>query len=334
MFNAGDHDPVIAGVFVELIGSGLNVEPEQIGATWLKVGVVSGLTVIVIVAFEAHCPFVGVKVYVFVEVLIKAGDHVPVIEGVFVELIGSGLNVKPEQIGATWLKVGVVRGFTVIVIVVFEAHWPAVGVKVYVVVAELFNAGDHVPVIAGVFVELIGSGLNVEPEQIGVTWLKVGVVRGFTVIVIVVFEAHWPAVGVKVYVVVAELFNAGDHVPVIAGVFVELIGIGLNVEPEQIGATWIKVGVVSGFTVIVIVAVEAHWPFVGVKVYVVVEVLIKAGDHVPVIAGVFVELIGSGLNVEPEQIGATWLKVGVVSGFTVIVIVAFEAHCPAVAVNV
>jgi len=33
------------------------------------------------------------------------------------------------------------------VIVAVEAHCPAVGVKVYRVVAALFNAGDQVPVI-------------------------------------------------------------------------------------------------------------------------------------------------------------------------------------------
>jgi transcription antitermination factor NusG len=69
-------------------------------------------------------------------------------------------------------------------------HWPAVGVNVYVVVAVLFIAGDQVPVIAGVLVELVGKAVKVAPEQIGATALKVGVMLGFTVIVSVVVVAH------------------------------------------------------------------------------------------------------------------------------------------------
>ncbi len=44
-----------------------------------------------------------------------------------------------------------------------------------------------------------------------------------------------------------------------------------------------KVGVVGWLTVTVIVVVVAHNPVVGVNVYVVVVVLLIAGDHVPVI---------------------------------------------------
>ena len=47
---------------VEVVGSGVKVAPEQIGATALNVGVTFGLTVIVIVAVVAHCPALGVKV--------------------------------------------------------------------------------------------------------------------------------------------------------------------------------------------------------------------------------------------------------------------------------
>ncbi len=61
---------------------------------------------------------------------------------------------------------------------VVPAHKPAVGVNVYVVVAVLFIAGDHVPVIP--FVE-VGGSVNAVPEQIGPTWLNVGVVDGVTV---------------------------------------------------------------------------------------------------------------------------------------------------------
>jgi len=56
--------------------------------------------------------------------------------------------------------------------------------------------------------------------------------------------------------VVAVLFNAGDHVPVIP--FVEVVGNGLSVAPEQIGPTAANRGVTFGLTTIVIEAVEAH----------------------------------------------------------------------------
>ena len=60
MFSAGDQDPVIPSL--DVVGSALNVAPEQIGATALNVGVMFGLTTIVNVAVVAHCPAVGVKV--------------------------------------------------------------------------------------------------------------------------------------------------------------------------------------------------------------------------------------------------------------------------------
>jgi hypothetical protein len=61
---------------------------------------------------------------------------------------------------------------------------------------------------------------------------------------------------VKVYVVVAVLLIAGDHVPVIP--LLDVVGNAANVAPEQIAATCVNVGVTIGLTVIVIVAVEAH----------------------------------------------------------------------------
>jgi phosphate starvation-inducible membrane PsiE len=90
---------------------------------------------------------------------------------------------------------GAVVGLTVIVKVVVVAHKPAVGVKVYVVVAVLFKAGAHVPVIP--LVEVVGSALNVPPEQMSATGVKFGVTNGSTVMVMLVVVAHWPAVGVK-----------------------------------------------------------------------------------------------------------------------------------------
>ena len=52
--------------------------------------------------------------------------------------------------------------------------------------------------------------------------------------VMVVALAHCPAVGVNEYVVVAEVFIAGDQIPVIP--FVELVG-NVKAVPIQTGAT-------------------------------------------------------------------------------------------------
>ena len=60
------------------------------------------------------------------------------------------------------------------------------------------------------------------------------------------------------------LFNAGDHVPVIP--LLDVVGNADNVEPEQIAAACVKVGVTFGLTVMVIVAVVAQSPAVGVNV--------------------------------------------------------------------
>ena len=121
---------------------------------------------------------------------------------------------------------------TIIVIVVVIAHKLFAGVKVYFVVAKLFNDGAQVPDIP--LFEVVGSANKVFPEQIGAACVKIGVTE-FTVIVIVAVVAHNPAVGVKVYVVVAKLFSVGNHVPAIP--FVEVVGKAAKVAPEQIGAT-------------------------------------------------------------------------------------------------
>ncbi len=67
----------------------------------------------------------------------------------------------------------------VIVIVAVVAHWPAVGVKVYAVVAVLFIVGDQVPVTP--LFEVVDKADKIAPEQIGATWLNVGVIAGFTI---------------------------------------------------------------------------------------------------------------------------------------------------------
>ncbi len=112
--------------------------------------------------------------------------------------------------------------------------------------------------------EVVGKAASIPPEQIGVTAVNVGVIFGLTVIAKVAVVAHCPVVGVNVYVVVAVLFNAGDHVPV--NELLEVVGKAESVPPEQIGATAVKVGVIFGLTVIVEVAVVAHCPVVGVNV--------------------------------------------------------------------
>ena len=58
----------------------------------------------------------------------------------------------------------------------------------------------------------------------------------------------------------------------------------------------------------------------------------NAGDHVPVIP--LFDVVGNALSVLPPHIAATALKVGVTTGFTVMVNVAVVAHCPVVGVNV
>src|SRR5260221_8966257 len=106
------------------------------------------------------------------------------------------------------------------------------------------------------FSDVVGNAANTAPEQIAATGLNVGVMFGLTVILNVVVAAHWPAVGVKVYVVVAVLLNAGDHAPVIP--FSDVVGNAANTAPEQIAATGLNVGVMFGLTVMLTVAVVAH----------------------------------------------------------------------------
>ena len=113
---------------LEVRGNAASVAPEQIGATAVNVGRMFGLTVMVKVVVVAHCPPVGVNVYVVVAVLLSAGDHVPVIPSLDVR--GNAFKVAPEQIGAIAVNVGVTLGLTVMVNVVVVAHCPAVGVKV------------------------------------------------------------------------------------------------------------------------------------------------------------------------------------------------------------
>ena len=188
------------------------------------------------------------------DVLFKLGFHVPLIAGLLVELVGRTDNVAPEHIGATCVNVGIMFGFTTMVIVAVVAHCPAFGVNVYVVVVVLFKLGFQVPWI--LLVEVVGSADKVAPEHIGATCVNVGVTLGFTTMVIVAVVAHCPALGVNVYVVVVVLFKLGFQVPVI--LLFDVVGSAANVVPEQIGDTCVKVGVTFGFTTMVILAVVAH----------------------------------------------------------------------------
>ncbi len=97
----------------------------------LKLGVIFALTVTVNVIDNAHCPAVGVKVYVPLAVLLTgAGLQVPVM--LLVDVVGNAGTVPPLQIlnVVPKLNVGVIFGLTVTVNVVGNAHCPAVGVNV------------------------------------------------------------------------------------------------------------------------------------------------------------------------------------------------------------
>ncbi len=126
--------------------------------------------------------------------MLRAGDHVPEIP--FSEVVGKGAKDAPAQIGPIGLKFGVIPGLTTIVADSVNAHCPRLGVKMYVVVAALFNAGDHVPEIP--FNEVVGKGASAAPEHIGATLAKVGVLLVPIVMVKDVVSAHCPRSGVNV----------------------------------------------------------------------------------------------------------------------------------------
>ena len=107
------------------------------------------------------------------------------------------------------------------------------------VVAVLLIAGAQVPVTA--FVEVVGR-LKLPPLQIAEICVNVGTVLGLTVTESEAVVAQPALVGVNVYVVVAVLFTAGDHVPEIE--FVDVAG-NVNTSPLQIGAIGLNVGVVD-----------------------------------------------------------------------------------------
>jgi hypothetical protein len=128
---AGFQVPVIP--LDEVVTNVGTVPPLQIDkdVPKLNVGVRIGFTVTVNVVVVAHCPAVGVNVYVPVTVLLTmAGLHVPVI--LLVDVLGNVGTVPPEQIVSVVpkLNTGVMLGVTVTVKVAVVAHCPASGVNV------------------------------------------------------------------------------------------------------------------------------------------------------------------------------------------------------------
>jgi hypothetical protein len=124
---AGNHVPVMP--LFEVVGK-LIVLPAQIAATCVNAGVVLLFTAIVIVVVVAHCPIVGVNVYVVVAVLLISGDQVPVMP--LFEVVGK-LNVPPAQIAGTCVNVGVTDGLIVRCnVATLSQPLLAIVVKVYV----------------------------------------------------------------------------------------------------------------------------------------------------------------------------------------------------------
>lgn len=182
--------------------------------------------------------------------------------------------------------------------------------------------GDHVPVIP--LLEVVGKTGATEPLQMVPIAVNVGVMLELTVIDSVVPALHCPPVAVKVYVPEVVLLTvAGFHVPVIP--LSEVDGRTGTAPPAHTSVGILNVAVTIGFTVKGKVAVVAHCPVAGVKVYVPEVVLLTvAGLHVPVIP--LVEVPGKTGAASPLQIAASALKVGVTAVFTVIGILAVDAH--------
>ena len=116
-----------------MVGNAGTVPPAHIlnEVPKLNVGAMFGATVTVNVVGNAHCPAVGVNVYVPLAVLLTVdGLQVPVTA--LSDVVGNVGTVAPEQIfnDVPKLNVGVTFGVTVTVKLVVVAHWPAVGVKV------------------------------------------------------------------------------------------------------------------------------------------------------------------------------------------------------------
>jgi hypothetical protein len=121
----GVHVPDILGRLLELCGN------KTVGVFWqngpiaAKVGVIELVISISIVAVPAHCPVLGVKVYVVmptVLVLIVLGFHVPVIEGLLMELEGKLGAAPPKHNGPIDANTGVIEFVISMSMVVMVAH--------------------------------------------------------------------------------------------------------------------------------------------------------------------------------------------------------------------
>jgi len=107
---AGDQLPVTP--LLDVVGSAGMLLPLQYALTALNVGMTFELMVMVRVMLEAHCPTLGVNVYVVVAWLLIAGDQLPVMP--LVDVFGRGGIVLPMQYGPKLPKVGdVLPGVTV-----------------------------------------------------------------------------------------------------------------------------------------------------------------------------------------------------------------------------
>jgi hypothetical protein len=126
------------------------------------------------------------------------------------------------------------------------------------------------------------------------------------------------------------LSRIGDQKPVIP--LIEILGSGDKKSPEHIGLIGSKIGVVFGITVMVSFTGVPHCPKLGVKLYSVVEVLFKAGDHAPEIP--FVDVVERGSSIAPAHIGL----IGINDGVSIVLIfkvkVVADAHCPTLGIKV
>ena len=123
-FTAGLQLPVMP--LLEVVAK-VNEAPAQMGAMLSNVGVRFGLITTESVLVVAHCPLVGVNVYVVVSALFTAGLQVPVMP--LLDVVGK-VKLLPAQTGAMLSNVGTIGSFTTTVNWAVVAHAPAFGEKV------------------------------------------------------------------------------------------------------------------------------------------------------------------------------------------------------------
>jgi hypothetical protein len=228
-----------------------------------------GLTVTDMLVGKAHCPASGVNVYVPETMLsIEEGLHVPVI--LLVDVLSNVGTLAPIHIlsDVPILNTGVILGLMVTVKFIGRAHWPASGVKVYTPELLLSTTdGLQLPVTA--LSDVLGNAGTLPPAHTvsEVPKLNVGVTFGVTVTVKVIGRAHWPAVGVNVYMPEVWLSTTeGLHVPVM--LLSDVVGNAGTDPPSQMVSELPNenVGVIFGVTLTVNVVVKAHCPAAGVNV--------------------------------------------------------------------